>query len=239
MTAKMVLRRMGAIVVEKKGVEADDIIWCLSRRVLFGSKKSRVVIMSGDMDLWQCVTPRCAVYITSRAKAKDGTLMCGRLLVQKNFEDVTGMQSIEDWNRFRAFVGDKSDNILGVRGVGPVKAAEFMEKYSDRTWKQFKRAIERVWPEGHKALSSFVVAYSLMNLQYASRLGDLPELPDIERVGFENGELRDLAAKMKLRKLLTPMMELNGEIEGMLRANVKLSNRFVEFLKVSKKDGLT
>ncbi|GDX81945.1 DNA polymerase [Deltaproteobacteria bacterium] len=108
----------GFKVLGLPGTEADDIIGTLARR--FASPDLEVQIVSGDKDFGQLVNDWIHV------------LDIGKNVVM----DRAGV--IEKWGvppekivDLLALMGDTSDNVPGIAGVGPKKAAQFIEKYGD------------------------------------------------------------------------------------------------------------
>ena len=89
-------------------LEADDFIAWLTRN----DQIQDSVVVSSDGDLLQLVSDRCCVY----NPIKD------LIISEDNFEDVTSVKNVRDFIAFKAIVGDKSDNIEGVSGVGPKRA---------------------------------------------------------------------------------------------------------------------
>ena len=86
-------------------VEADDIIAYASKQVLTDSK---VTIMSSDKDFLQLVDDRISVYQPTKKK----------WMYKDDVKELYGVPS-HNLVFYRIFDGDKSDNIPGVRGVGP------------------------------------------------------------------------------------------------------------------------
>ncbi len=102
----------------KSGIEADDLIGTLARRWCALSPRHEVVIVSGDKDLMQLVDGRVqmldtlknVVYNPAEVEAKMGV---GPALVRD----------------YLALVGDSSDNIPGVSGIGPKGAVELLQEH--------------------------------------------------------------------------------------------------------------
>ena len=98
------------------GVEADDIIGTLARQ---GDKAGlEVVIVSGDKDMMQLIGPNIQMLDTMKNKR------FGNKEVIEKF-GVGPDQVIE----VMGLMGDSSDNIPGVKGVGPKTAAELIQKF--------------------------------------------------------------------------------------------------------------
>jgi DNA polymerase-1 len=117
---KDLLSKMGVRQYEGVRCEADDVIGRLATTV--GSKGKRVVIYSGDSDLRQLVTG--AVTTVSPAKGKIRETQYGPAEV----EEKHGVAP-EKIAELKALSGDGSDNIPGVRGIGPKTAAALLNHY--------------------------------------------------------------------------------------------------------------
>ena len=109
-----IIKAMGLPLISVKGVEADDVIGTYAREA---SDYSRSVIVStGDKDITQLVNKYVSLVNT----------MTGQFLDSKGVEEKFGVppQKITD---YLGLLGDKSDNIPGVAGIG-VKSAIFLIK---------------------------------------------------------------------------------------------------------------
>ncbi|MBQ9406177.1 MAG: DNA polymerase I [Desulfovibrio sp.] len=105
------VRALGITVEISNGCEADDCIASLAARF---SAQVPVVIISADKDLKQCL---CAnVFMWDPAGHDE------KLISVESFTAATGVKP-EHWPDMQALIGDSSDNIPGVPGIGP-KTAE-------------------------------------------------------------------------------------------------------------------
>lgn len=105
---------MGIRSIEVVGREGDDLLGLLAG--MLGERRVRTTIVSEDKDLYALVRPGIDHYRPVR----------DLLVTAANFEEKVGVS----WDRFllyRALVGDKSDNISGVTGVGEVTATQFVK----------------------------------------------------------------------------------------------------------------
>lgn len=109
------LPMMGAVVVRRQGVEADDLLYHASRLYAGDS-----IIVTGDMDLLQAANNRVAVYNPGKE----------RYYTVKQIEIEIGLpfNSLLDW---RALQGDSSDNIPGIQGVGEKTATKLLKMFGD------------------------------------------------------------------------------------------------------------
>ncbi len=110
------LRAQGLPVLVEEGVEADDVIGTLARRA--AAQGMEVLIATGDKDMAQLVDGRIRLV----------GAQSGRVLDPAGVEARFGVPPalIPD---FLALVGDASDNIPGVPGVGPKTAARWLAQY--------------------------------------------------------------------------------------------------------------
>ncbi len=114
---KEVLNLMGICICEKAGYEADDIIGTLAKRF-----SVQTYIYTGDRDAYQLVDETTTVCFTR--KGVSDLLE----LTADNFKDEIGLfpEQIID---LKAIMGDSSDNIPGVAGIGEKGARALLEKY--------------------------------------------------------------------------------------------------------------
>ncbi len=108
----------GFKVLAMQGVEADDIIGTLATR--FASADLEVQIVSGDKDFGQLVNDWVHVLDIGKNTVMDRAGVVERW-------GVTPERIVD----LLALMGDTSDNVPGIPGVGPKKAAQFIEKYGD------------------------------------------------------------------------------------------------------------
>ena len=116
---KEVLKVMGIRICELKGYEADDIIGTLSRKFDVHS-----YIYTGDRDSYQLVCDKVNVCYTRKGVSDLLELSA------ENFKDEIGLEPLQIIEE-KALMGDKSDNIPGVAGVGEKSALTLLEKYHD------------------------------------------------------------------------------------------------------------
>lgn len=108
---KELLGYLGYRIVTLPGYEADDILGSLAR--LCEEEGHQCVIATGDRDSLQLISDTTTVLLASTKQGKPATTVCDRQYVQDTY-GVTPRQLIE----VKALMGDTSDNIPGVRGIG-------------------------------------------------------------------------------------------------------------------------
>ena len=114
---KEILKTMGIRVVEKEGYEADDIIGTLAKKT-----KIPTVIITGDRDSFQLVDETTEVHFTRRGITDVDVLNFD------NFSEKTELSPAQIID-LKSLMGDASDNIPGVAGVGEKTAKALLKDY--------------------------------------------------------------------------------------------------------------
>ncbi|MBR2045425.1 MAG: DNA polymerase I [Agathobacter sp.] len=119
---KEMLTKMGVPIVELPGFEADDLLGTIS--VLAEAKGMEVSIVSGDRDLLQLATEHVQIRIPKTKKT-------GTEIENYYAKDVVERYSVspKEFIDVKALMGDTSDNIPGVPGIGEKTATALIEKY--------------------------------------------------------------------------------------------------------------
>lgn len=105
-------------VLEKVGFEADDIIATIAKKS--AAEGYQVVIVSSDKDLMQLVSEQVFMYDAMKNK------LIGENEVKEKF--FVGPKKVLD---VLSLIGDSSDNVPGVKGIGPKTAAELIEQFGN------------------------------------------------------------------------------------------------------------
>ena len=116
---KEVLTLMGVTCIEKQGSEADDIIGTIAKHTHI-----QTIIITGDKDSFQLVDDETEVHFTKRG------ITDTEIYNAQNFKEKTGIipKQIID---LKALMGDSSDNIPGIEGVGEKTALNLLQTYGD------------------------------------------------------------------------------------------------------------
>ena len=117
------VRALGMKVLVSEGCEADDCIASLAAK--FGSERP-VVIIGMDKDLRQCLSPDVVMWDPASREEK--------LVTLDSFREETGLEPSQ-WPDVQALIGDTSDNVPGVKGIG--------EKTAEKLFRDF-RSLEDV-----------------------------------------------------------------------------------------------
>lgn len=103
-------------ILEKIGFEADDIIATFAKK--YSALGFEVLIVSSDKDLMQLVDERVLMFDAMKNKMISATQVKEKFLVEPN--QVLDVLSL---------MGDASDNVMGVKGIGPKTAAELILQF--------------------------------------------------------------------------------------------------------------
>lgn len=120
--AMKVLSTMGIATLELDNYEADDIIGTFA---VHAPQDVEVIIVTGDRDELQLIDKRTKVYYTKRGISD--IQIFDEAEFAANYEGLVPKQLIE----LKGLMGDTSDNIPGVPGVGPKTAMKLIKEYTD------------------------------------------------------------------------------------------------------------
>ena len=143
---KQMLSAMKIKTIEESGIEADDIIGSISK-----SCDCTKIILSGDRDLLQLIDDNTSVWLTKKGVSEVDKVDKDK--IKEEFE-ITPEQVIE----LKALMGDTSDNIPGVSGVGEKTAKALILEYGslDNVYKN----IESIRPKlQEKLINDKEIAY--------------------------------------------------------------------------------
>ena len=116
--AKKVLRAMGFVTLEKEGYEADDILGTVAN--IGESENCEVYVLTGDRDSLQLISDKTKVLLV-----KNNETLC---VDERNFTSVYPV-ALSQFVDLKALMGDSSDNIPGVPGVGEKTAAKLLADF--------------------------------------------------------------------------------------------------------------
>ncbi|MDR2558837.1 MAG: DNA polymerase I [Oscillospiraceae bacterium] len=115
---KRLLTALGIAVLEREGFEADDILGTLASAASSGADEC--ILATGDRDAFQLVSENVSVNL---AKTNDDTIFTPELI--RETYGISPAQMID----VKALMGDSSDNIPGVKGIGEKTAFDLIKKY--------------------------------------------------------------------------------------------------------------
>lgn len=113
-----VLEAMGVAVVVPPGLEADDVLASVAR--IAPTLGARTVIVTSDRDSFALIDPT-----TSVLRIINGGVEASPLLTPERLQTMLGIEP-QQYRDYAALRGDASDNLPGVRGIGPKTAAKLL-----------------------------------------------------------------------------------------------------------------
>src|SRR5450755_1632137 len=180
---------MGLPLLRIAGVEADDVIGTLAKQA--AEADYDVLISTGDKDMAQLVGPRIGLINTMSNTRLD------REGVKAKF-DVFPEQIVD----YLALVGDSSDNIPGVNGVGPKTAAKWLNQYQtlDSLIANVASITGKVGENLRSELPVLELSRKLATIDTTVPLAVSAE--DLTAAEPDVARLRDLYTRLELRVLL-------------------------------------
>ncbi|WP_294525673.1 DNA polymerase I [uncultured Allofournierella sp.] len=119
---KELLADLGFVMVSKEGYEADDILGTLSAAA--AARGDECYLATGDRDSLQLVNDHVTVLLAATRMGRSETVVMDKAAVEEKY-GVSPKQLIE----VKSLMGDTSDNIPGVAGVGEKTALALIQKF--------------------------------------------------------------------------------------------------------------
>lgn len=121
------ISHLGLVNMVSQGGEVDDYIASLCKRFKL---ERPVVIVGSDKDLCQCLDYQVILWDPGQKKEK--------VVTRDAFLNLWGLTP-DQWPDYQALVGDSSDNIPGISGIGPKTAIQLLQRYNslEQLYSQF------------------------------------------------------------------------------------------------------
>ena len=194
---KDVLDAMNIPRYELDGWEADDIIGTIS--VKDAAAGWETVIVTGDKDSLQLVTDATRVKLVTTRMGQTTT----KEMTPDAFREAYGFDPIHIID-LKALMGDASDNIPGVKGIGEKTAMDLIQRYTsveeiykDLDALEVKPAVRKKLTEG---VEQARLSYELATIHTDAPIDFAPE--DAVRKGYNEPALYDLLLKLEFSKLI-------------------------------------
>ena len=193
--------------LEMENYEADDVLGSVAK--IANDQGVGVKIVTGDRDLLQLVNERTAVYLAGDNK----TYVTDEDVVNSKL-GVLPEQVID----YKAIVGDKSDNIPGVPGVGEKTALRLLEQYGtlDGIYAHLNEIETRWRTKLEDGKNSAYISRDLATIRT-----DLPVKLDLEHARtdqFDQAALEDFFKELEFRTLIKKVGELTGKVPASVPA---------------------
>ena len=196
------IQDFGWTIVEHDGYEADDLIGSIATAF----PAHRVVIFSGDKDLSQVIDDRVEMLVPDPAGS----------VTKRGVEEVVKKFGVPPSGivDYLALIGDASDNIPGVEGIGPKTAAALLNQFGSAEQMfshldEVKRETLRTRLAGEK--EHFQRNRKLVLLDRQPPEGTLWKLEDLRRTEPDFDAIRNIADRMSLKSIRKEIDKLAGE----------------------------
>ncbi len=213
--------------LEKEGFEADDILGTIANQAVkegFGVK-----IITGDRDLLQLVNDRIVV-----------SLPGSKLADSKNYTAAEVKASLgvlpEQVIDYKSLVGDHSDNIPGVPGVGEKTAVTLLEQF--KTLDEVYAHIEEVPPRFASKLSAGKES-AYMSYKLATICTDVPITLKLEEARTDHIQLPAVEALFRELEFRTLIPKLHNVVKGLNGSDAVSSGQLRLFGQDVKEVGIT
>ena len=220
---KDLLQKMAINIFEIDGYEADDLIGTLS---VFAEKNNiEVYIVTGDKDALQLATDNVKIVINKKGMTEKEVYDKNRMIEEfgvtpKQFIDVKGL------------MGDKSDNIPGVPGVGEKTAFKLIKEYGS-----IENLLQNLENVSGKKLKENLIENSeqaIFSKKLATIITDVPVDMDLESIKskkeYDNKGLKELFHKLQFKSLLSKIDNMNEQDNLEEKAVVNMEYTTIEDL---------
>ena len=119
---KELLKTMNIPIVQKDGIEADDILGAIAKKE--GKKGNKIIILTGDRDYFQLVDINVNIRYPKTIMGKTEYIIYDNYKINEEY-GLTSEKLIE----VKALMGDASDNIPGVKGIGEKTALKLIIQF--------------------------------------------------------------------------------------------------------------
>ncbi len=191
---KEIVRAFNIPIFEKEGFEADDMIGTLSFQAE-EIKDLETIIVTGDLDTLQLVTPKTKVYALRRGMS-DITIYDEKAVMERY--GFTPDKMID----FKGLCGDQSDNIPGVKGIGEKGAINLIKEFG--TVEDIYKSIDKIKGATHDKLERDKMN-ALMSKKLATIVRDVPVKLEIEKSAahdFDRKKVTDLFQELSFFSLI-------------------------------------
>lgn len=205
--AREVLKAMNIPIIEREGYEADDIIGSISHKA--ENEDFDVIILTGDRDSLQLISDKVKVILPSTKSGKTETTVYDKQAILEKY-GVLPSQLID----VKGLMGDSSDNIPGVPGVGEKTALSLISAYGSLEG-VYEHIDEIKQPKLKASLAEYKEqAFLSRRLGTIIRNLDLcSSLDELKRKEVNRNGLLNVFRKLEFESLISKMGLLEGKEE--------------------------
>jgi DNA polymerase-1 len=185
--------------------EADDVLGTLSKQA--EEKGVDTVIVTGDADTMQLVSPHVKILYPRAGRAFSDTQLFDAAAVKEKYG--VGPERIAD---YKALVGDPSDNIPGVHGIGEKTAVKLIQQFGGV--EDIYRHLDEVTPPRIKEILASQSEIARRSKTLTTIVAETPVTLEMEkcRVGrFDRQQVADFFREMEFTSLLARLPAAESE----------------------------
>ncbi len=190
------LDAMNITMLRSDGIEADDIIGTVTKTL--SAEWSDIIVVTGDQDLFQLIDGKTKIYLASRKFSES------KIFEREEVKEKLGIYP-EQVPDYKSIAGDASDNIPGVRGIGPKGAVDLIAKFG--TLEEIYKRIEEVDKRyKEKMIENLEIAQ--MSKHLATINTAIPIVFDVTKakfVGVNLSKAKDIFAELEFKSLIVKL----------------------------------
>jgi len=195
-------------IYELDGYEADDILGALSKQA--SEQGIETIIVTGDADTMQLVSARVNVLSPKPRGSFSDTILYDEAAVKQKYS--VGPKQIID---LKALVGDPSDNIPGVPGIGSKTAVKLIQQFS--SVEEIYAHIEEVTPARIQTILRENEAVAFQSKKLATIDTRTPvtlNLDECQLSHYDRNKVTEFLRELEFYSLLPKLPEMAGETAG-------------------------
>jgi len=193
-------------IFELDGYEADDVLGTLSHQA--SQQDIDTIIVTGDADAMQLVSPRVKVLYPKPRGSFSDTILYDETAVSQKY----GVEP-EQVADFKGLVGDASDNIPGVHGIGEKTAAKLIQQFG--SIEQIYDHIDEVTPPKLQAVLRENEAIARQSKELATIVTQTPvtlNLDDCQISHYDRHKVTELFRELEFSSLLPKLPEVEEAV---------------------------
>lgn len=221
------LEKMAIDIFELDGFEADDLIGTLS--VFAENEGLEVYIVTGDRDALQLATDNVKVVINKKGMSEKEIYDRNRIIDEMG---VTPTEFID----VKGLMGDTSDNIPGVPGVGEKTAYKLIKEY-----KSIENLLMNVEKVSGKKLVENLITYSeqaIFSKKLATIITSVPMEIDLNSIkskeNYDTRAVKDLFYKLQFKSLISKIPDAEDSSEEILSSDFTVIDKLSVLSEVIK-----
>lgn len=195
-------------VFELDGYEADDLLGTLSQQA--SEQGMDTVIVTGDADTMQLVSPRVKVLYPKPGKSFSDTMLYDEEAVSHKYG--VKPEHIAD---LKALTGDTSDNIPGVPGIGGKTAARLIQQFG--SVEEIYDHIDRVTPPRIQEILKENEATARQSKELATIISEAPARLDLEKCQvsrYDRERVTELFRELEFTRLRERLPEVDSRVNA-------------------------